>query len=239
VCSSDLYQITDQTLEFCDGSGWVSLRPSFGWYTSNWSSCSSACGTGTQTRSVECRNTGGLGVENSYCSDSPPATSQTCTNVSGCSFSWTYSDWSSCDANPSWSSFGSYGSCSRSCGGGQKCRYRTCQNSGGTQTRTAQCRRSDGTTVANGYCTGTPVTSRSCIGTCSGSNSQCSSCNTQSCCTTQNTTREWCVGSSPKSCPSGYQETGRATIGGEPWGCRNHLGELGQNAIRIYCRKSC
>jgi len=203
------YLAVDQTLEFCDGAGWVSLRPSFGWYTSNWTGCSTACGAGTQSRSVECRNTGGLGVEGSYCSDTPPSTSQACTEVSGCSFSWTYSDWGSCDASPSWASFGSYGSCSRSCGGGQKCRYRSCQNNGGTQTRTAQCRRSDGTTVANSYCSGTPLTSRSCTAACSGSNSQCSSCNTQSCCSSDFKRLFYCDGSPVKNCPAGYAEQAR------------------------------
>ncbi|MDR0651512.1 MAG: hypothetical protein LBG59_09255 [Candidatus Peribacteria bacterium] len=57
------------------------------------------------------------------------------TNVSCITYSWNTS---------------SYGSCSKTCGGG-------------TQTRTVTCKGSDGTTVADSYCSGTrPTTSQSC-----------------------------------------------------------------------------
>ncbi len=182
------YVSSSKSLEYCDGTSWVSLKPSFGWYASNWSACGTSCGTGTQTRTVECRNAGGLGVSESYCGDSTkPAATQACSSVSGCSYSWTYSSWGICGASPYWGSWSGWSSCSASCGGGTMSRSRTCLNSSGTQTRTAQCRRSDGTIVADSYCAGSPTLSQSCTVNCVGSGVESQSCNTHSCgpvCTT-------------------------------------------------------
>lgn len=115
---------------------------SYSWTTSNWSSCSTTCGTGTQSRSVTCTRNDNTTVDDKFCIAyglSKPVTSQVCTESSGCvSYSW-YT--------------GSYGSCSTTCGSG-------------TRTRTVYCRRNDGTRVADSYCSGTkPGTSTSCSST--------------------------------------------------------------------------
>jgi len=102
----------------------------YSWQTGGWSTPAS-CGSVTQTRSVWCQRSDGTTVADSSCGGAKPATSQSGTDYSSCTYSFTYGSWSSPAA----------------CGSV-------------TQTRTATCKRSDGTTVANSYC-GTPVTSQS------------------------------------------------------------------------------
>jgi len=117
-------------------------KPASSQASSDYSSCSysftygswstpAGCGAVTQTRSATCKRSDGATVSNSYCGT--PVTSQTGSDYSSCTYSFNY---------------GSWGSCSASCGGG-------------TQTRSASCKRSDGSTVSNSYC-GTPTTSQSC-----------------------------------------------------------------------------
>jgi len=104
------------------------------WETTAWSACSETCGTGTQVRDAVCKRSDGVVVTDSFCTAPRPETSQSCSSIESCSYSWNY---------------GSWGSCSTTCGDG-------------TQTRTATCKRSDGTTVANGLCTDTAVLSQAC-----------------------------------------------------------------------------
>jgi len=103
---------------------------SYSWSYGAWST-PSGCGSVTATRSATCVRSDGTAVSSSYCGT--PTTTTSTTDYSSCSYSWSY---------------GSWGACSVSCGGG-------------TQTRSATCVRSDGAAVSSGYC-GTPVTSQSC-----------------------------------------------------------------------------
>jgi len=99
---------------------------SYTWVPAAWSSCSTTCGGGTQTRAVNCQNsaTPPVIVQASLCSAATkPATSQAC-STSLCPVAWSYSAWSACPVQ---------------CGGG-------------VQTRTATCVQSGTTTVANSIC---------------------------------------------------------------------------------------
>lgn len=120
---------------------------SYSWNYSGWST-PSACGSVTQTRTVWCQRSDGTTVSDASCTGTKPATSNTTTNYSSCTYS---------------NSYGSWGSCSASCGGG-------------TQIRTATCMRSDGTAVASSNCPA-PTTSQS--------------CNTQSCYTYSWSSGSW------------------------------------------------
>lgn len=98
----------------------------FGWVQA-WGTCSSSCGIGTQSTVNSCQRSDGTAVPTVNCTGVAPAgVAQSCSSFSSCSYSWTYSAWSSCSIG---------------CGTG-------------VQTRTATCTRSDGTTVADSYCTG-------------------------------------------------------------------------------------
>jgi len=57
----------------------------YSWYTFDWGKCSKECGSGLQTRVVECRSDlDNLVVDDSFCSDSKPSESQIC-NLNLCS----------------------------------------------------------------------------------------------------------------------------------------------------------
>ncbi len=109
-----------------------------GWTTGAFSACDTTCGTGTQARNVTCVRADGTPVADTSCIDVMPVRSQSCSNISTCSYGWSNS---------------AFGSCSNSCGNG-------------TQSRTVSCLRSDGATVADTFCTGTrPATAQSCNNT--------------------------------------------------------------------------
>jgi hypothetical protein len=106
------------------------------WLMGAWGGCSNGCGTGTQTRTVVCKNKTGTTVSDTYCSSagSKPPTSQPCQGVSSCGYAWNVGGWSGCSDN---------------CNGGY-------------QTRNIYCRRSDGSVVPDAYCGGKPAAIQQC-----------------------------------------------------------------------------
>lgn len=122
----------------------------FAWIVGTFGSCSSPCGLGTQTRSVQCVFTAtGTVVADALCTAAKPPTTRDC-NLGSCS--WIV---------------GSWGTCSVPCGVG-------------TETRSVVCRAADGTLVLDSQCTAAkPPTTRDCnLGNCGwivGSWSACSS----------------------------------------------------------------
>lgn len=121
---------------------------SYEWEIGNYSSCSKSCGGGIRTRTVVCRKNDGTVADSNLCPQPKPQESETC-NTHPCTVDYTYS----------WQT-GSYGTCSKTCGGG-------------IQTRSVFCVRSDDEFVAENFCSAStkPVTQRSCnTQACSGGN---------------------------------------------------------------------
>jgi hypothetical protein len=160
-----------------------STRSCPSWTVGQWSACSKTCGTGSQTRTVTCKDTSCVGTK--------PATSQTC-NTQKCTTNWVVGSWSACSAKacgtngtqtrsvycpsgficngvkPATTQACSAGACSYtyswSYGNFSTCSASACGT--GTQTRSYKCVRSDGTTVSNSYCSGSPVYQKSCTVPC-------------------------------------------------------------------------
>lgn len=97
-----------------DSTEYQSCPVDGGWsdYT-NWSDCSKPCGGGEQTRSRTCTNPVPINGGLSCIGDA--IETQTC-NVSPC------------PVNGNWSSYSGWSACSKTCGGGQQTRTRTCNN---------------------------------------------------------------------------------------------------------------
>ncbi|WP_411026982.1 thrombospondin type-1 domain-containing protein, partial [Salmonella sp. s55044] len=83
------------------------------WVTGVFSSCSVTCGTGTQTRTVECMNNNEI-VLDANCPSPKPDTSQVC-NGGNC---------------PDWVIDVPYGDCDATCGSGMEFQTVSCQMDG-------------------------------------------------------------------------------------------------------------
>ncbi|XP_068740832.1 A disintegrin and metalloproteinase with thrombospondin motifs adt-1-like isoform X4 [Montipora capricornis] len=105
-CPGTSRQSTSCTIKPCPVNG--------GWSSwGGWGSCSRTCGTGSQNRYRSC-------------SKPPPRYGGIpCTGTSRQSKSCTIKP---CPVNGGWSSWGRWGSCSRTCGSGSQNRYRSCSN---------------------------------------------------------------------------------------------------------------
>lgn len=111
---------------------------SYSWFEGGFNICSKPCGGGTQTQTVECRrNSDNVAVPDSFCTGTKPASSRTC-NAQTCTSTYTW------NAGP-------WGTCSKTCGGGNR-------------TRTVVCQDQAGATVADSNCSAAnkPATSETC-----------------------------------------------------------------------------
>ncbi|XP_072023950.1 uncharacterized protein [Amphiura filiformis] len=140
-CSGSATEMSSCNPQNCRTSSWSS------W--SSWSTCSKSCGRGTKTRTRFCssfcrsmrmpRGSGSYGRRMGHLLNTCPSGS--------CSYSDTAaaSDSSSCNTRscPSWMSWGSWSTCSKTCGSGMKIRTRTCSGSdscsGGSATDLSSC----------------------------------------------------------------------------------------------------
>lgn len=151
----------------------------FGWNVGSWSSCSSICGSGTQTRKVACVGSDGSPQIDSSCSvaGTKPITVQSCNTNPCVTYAWQRSVWSDCSA---------------SCGGGFKTRSVDCLGSDGVKVPDSQCQlTSDAKSNSTSSKTGAkPRTS--------------SQCNTQPCISLQWQASEWGACSQP--CAGGVQK---------------------------------
>jgi hypothetical protein len=105
---------------------------SYTWSMGSYGACSITCGTGVRQRSVLClrvdpaKNASSSLVNSSFCmlGSIPPASSETCSDVSQCTFTW---------------QVGSWGACSSSCGTGWRSRAVDCVRSDKALANTSFC----------------------------------------------------------------------------------------------------
>jgi len=156
---------------------------SYAWVTGAFQGATTTCGTTTRSRSVLCQRSDSAIVDDESCASAGdrPATSETTTQTSGCTFDWDTGDWGRAAAACGPSVHSRTVTCRRSDGTAadpSQCvktkpstseavaDYSTCtydwkvdqwDGSGGcgdtvTQRRSVSCIRSEGSTVADGYC---------------------------------------------------------------------------------------
>jgi hypothetical protein len=93
-------------------SGSLFAGPGYYWDADAWGECSVICGTGTQTRTIVCKDSGGNVIDDSNCDYlTKPDESQACI-ADPCTYTW---------------ETGSWGDCSEDCGGGIRARTVSCK----------------------------------------------------------------------------------------------------------------
>lgn len=160
------------------------------WRTGAFGGCSSVCGTGTQTRDVNCVSPDGASVDAALCNAARPASSQTCLSTASCR--WWTSTW---------------GACSVSCGTGM-------------QARMVACVDPVGQVVPGSYCTAAmPNGRQACsrpactvyvVGEPTAANGPCY--------------KPGCIGPTPSypACPAGYVVAREETACGNPSACNGN-----------------
>jgi len=179
--------------------------------------CSTSCGTGTQSRTAHCvRSTDGTVVADSFCTEFMPAKVKPCDPVNPPCTGYHWDAWcwkNNCTSTPTLGT--SWWACDRSCGWGIQ--HKNCtENTNGVRTRDVVCKNAAWAVVATGNCSGLipPDTSEPCESKLCGTASYqtCQTCNTQACapCTSSTQCPDilTCVGvtygpSYCKVCPAG------------------------------------
>lgn len=124
------------TTEGCEGGDCENASLSYSWDISDWNDCDKACGGGTQTRTITCKDKQGNVNPDGRCPGKKEETSRMC-NAQECTsdYSWLIGEWSDC---------------SKTCGGG-------------TRSRSVLCKYKDGSTENDTRCPGNkPVTTEEC-----------------------------------------------------------------------------
>jgi len=76
-------------------------RCDYAWAASEWTECPTTCGEAERSRSVSCKSSAGLTVEDIFCSSgSKPENMAACSDYSECGYSWFYEDWGACAGDP-------------------------------------------------------------------------------------------------------------------------------------------
>ena len=112
----------------------------YAYQVGEWSSCNVTCGAGYIERPLNCVRSDSMLVDIGLCAGNPvPDTLDTCSELSGCTYAWSTSDW---------------GDCSNTCGYGDRGRI-------------VSCLRADNTVVDESFCSsmGKPSSQESCRGT--------------------------------------------------------------------------
>lgn len=94
VSDPQCYGNKPTTTQICQAQACTS---DYTWLTGSWENCSKACGGGTQTRTVVCKDNDGNTVTDTQCTSQKLEVSQSC-NSNSCegTFSWNWSDWTIC-----------------------------------------------------------------------------------------------------------------------------------------------
>ncbi|MEI6711889.1 MAG: thrombospondin type-1 domain-containing protein, partial [bacterium] len=162
---------------YCSGTSQPSTtqsctNTSYTWQYSNWGSCSSTCGGGTQTRTVWCVDNLGYTVNNWQCTGTMPSTSQSCNTQPCASYSWVTGTWGTCNNGQQTRSVTCQNNSTGAIVGNSYCSgtsqpsttqscisytyswitgtWGSCIN--GTQTRSVACQRNDGYIASDSYC---------------------------------------------------------------------------------------
>jgi hypothetical protein len=118
----------------------------YSWSIGEWSEWDSTCSeNATRTRVVRCERNDGTFVDDSFCLETKPTTSDTQQILTGCSFSWVENGFGECQGGSySWVT-GDWGP-TMACGEIEQTRSVTCaiHTDSGSHSQTLGCRRSDG-----------------------------------------------------------------------------------------------